>query len=71
MSYGPHLIMLHCSDLLSSGSLLPPYPSCLLKDSDAPVPEVNTILVSLHLVPTSHCDLNSKASITVQLAVAG
>lgn len=35
------------------------------------VPDMDTVLVSLHLAPTSHRNLNSKVRITVWLAVTG
>lgn len=35
------------------------------------VPDMDAILVSLLLVPTSHCNLNSNVRIAVSLAVAG
>lgn len=68
---GPTSSLLHCSVLLLSSDCLPPFPSCPPQDSDASVPDMDTILVSLHLVPTSHCNLNSKVRVAVALAVAG
>lgn len=72
---GPHLISAPFSVLLLSNGchlgVLPPFPGCLPQDSMSSVPDMDTILVSLHLASTSHRNLNSKVRITVWLAVTG
>lgn len=81
MPEGPHLISvplfspppeqrlsLGCS-LVCSFSL--PSPAVCLRTQMSSVPDMEAILVNLHLVPTSLCNLNSKVRITVSLAVTG